>query len=122
MDALLSDTKKVLEKTDVTLDELKDAKDSLQKSFEELGQEAMKNAGAGSAPMPGGGSEQSSAGDESASDDDSKKKEEDIVDADFEVVDEEKESKWILKEASSRASLTSNLNKPKTKGIWANQK
>ena len=93
VDALLSDTKKILEKTDVTLDELKDAKDSLQKSFEELGQEAMKNAGAGSDPMPGGGSEQSSAGDDSASDDDSKKKDEDIVDADFEVVDEEKESK-----------------------------
>ena len=93
VDALLSDTKKILEKTDVTLDELKDAKDSLQKSFEELGQEALKNAGAGSDPMPGGGSEQSSAGDDSASDDDSKKKEEDIVDADFEVVDEEKESK-----------------------------
>ncbi len=93
VDALLSDTKKILEKTDVTLDELKDAKDSLQKSFEELGQEAMKNAGAGSGPMPGGGSEQSSAGDDSASADDSKKKEEDIVDADFEVVDEEKESK-----------------------------
>ena len=93
VDALLSDTKKILEKTDVTLDELKDAKDSLQKSFEELGQEAMKYAGAGSDPMPGGGSEQSSAGDDSASADDSKKKEEDIVDADFEVVDEEKESK-----------------------------
>jgi len=93
VDALLSDTKKILEKTDVTLDELKDAKDSLQKSFEELGQEAMKNAGAGSDPMPGGGSEQSFAGDDSASADDSKKKEEDIVDADFEVVDEEKESK-----------------------------
>ena len=93
VDALLSDTKKILEKTDVTLDELKDAKDSLQKSFEELGQEAMKNAGAGSDPMPGGGSEQSSAGVDSASADDSKKKEEDIVDADFEVVDEEKESK-----------------------------
>ena len=93
VDALLSNTKKILEKTDVSLDELKDAKDSLQKSFEELGQEAMKNAGAGSDPMPGGGSEQSSAGDDSASADDSKKKEEDIVDADFEVVDEEKESK-----------------------------
>ena len=93
VDALLSDTKKIIEKTDVTLDELKDAKDSLQKSFEELGQEAMKNAGAGSDPMPGGSSEQSSAGDDSASADDSKKKEEDIVDADFEVVDEEKESK-----------------------------
>ena len=54
VDGLLSDTKKVLEKTDATLSELNDAKDALQKSFEELGQEAMKNAGpgAGSGPMP----------------------------------------------------------------------
>ena len=33
VDALLSDTKKILEKTDVTLDELKDAKDSLTKKL-----------------------------------------------------------------------------------------
>ena len=93
VDGLLSDTKKVLEKTDATLSELNDAKDALQKSFEELGQEAMKNAGpgAGSGPMPG--AEEATAGGASASSDDAKKKDDDIVDADFEVVDEEKDSK-----------------------------
>ena len=93
VDGLLSDTKKVLEKTDATLSELNDAKDALQKSFEELGQEAMKNAGsgAGAGPMPG--AEDATSGGESASSDDAKKKDDDIVDADFEVVDEEKESK-----------------------------
>ena len=93
VDGLLSDTKKVLEKTDATLSELNDAKDALQKSFEELGQEAMKNAGpgAGAGPMPGAG--EATAGGESASSDDAKKKDDDIVDADFEVVDEEKEAK-----------------------------
>ena len=93
VDELLADTKKVLEKTDASLSELNDAKDALQKSFEELGQEAMKNAGpgAGAGPMPG--AEQATAGGESASSDDAKKKDDDIVDADFEVVDEEKETK-----------------------------
>ena len=93
VDGLLSDTKKVLEKTDATLSELNDAKDALQKSFEELGQEAMKNAGpgAGAGPMPGAG--EATAGGESASSEDAKKKDDDIVDADFEVVDEEKEAK-----------------------------
>jgi molecular chaperone DnaK len=93
VDGLLSDTKKVLEKTNATLSELNDAKDALQKSFEELGQEAMKNAGpgAGSGPMPG--AEEATAGGASASSDDAKKKDDDIVDADFEVVDEEKEAK-----------------------------
>jgi molecular chaperone DnaK len=93
VDGLLSDTKKVLEKTDATLSELNDAKDALQKSFEELGQEAMKNAGpgAGAGPMPG--AEEATAGGESAASDDTKKKDDDIVDADFEVVDEEKEAK-----------------------------
>tara|TARA_B100000212_G_scaffold315205_1_gene269257 strand:- start:6 stop:1925 length:1920 start_codon:yes stop_codon:yes gene_type:complete len=93
VDELLADTKKVLEKTDASLSELNDAKDALQKSFEELGQEAMKNAGpgAGTGPMPG--AEEATAGGESASSDDAKKKDDDIVDADFEVVDEEKETK-----------------------------
>lgn len=93
VDGLLADTKKVLEKTEATLSELNDAKDALQKSFEALGQEAMKNAGpgAGAGPMPG--AEEATAGGESASSDDAKKKDDDIVDADFEVVDEEKEAK-----------------------------
>ena len=93
VDRLLADTKKVLEKTDATLPELNEAKDVLQKSFEELGQQTMKNAeqGVGKDPMPGP-SDAASGGD-STSSDDAKKKDDDIVDADFEVVDEEKESK-----------------------------
>ena len=93
VDRLLADTKKVLEKTDATLPELNEAKDVLQKSFEELGKQTMKNAeqGVGKDPMPGP-SDAASGGD-STSSDDAKKKDDDIVDADFEVVDEEKESK-----------------------------
>ena len=46
IDGILADSKKVLEKQDASLTELKEAKDSLQKTFEQLGQEAMKHAGA----------------------------------------------------------------------------
>ena len=45
IDALLADTKKTLENSGSSLDELKSAKDSLQKGFEELGQEVMKSGG-----------------------------------------------------------------------------
>jgi molecular chaperone DnaK len=84
---LLSDTKKILENPDASLSELKSAKDSLQKSFEDLGQEAYKQdpSAAGSTPDP---STQSEGSADSQSD---KKKDDDIVDADFEVVDDEKE-------------------------------
>ncbi|MBT3635634.1 MAG: molecular chaperone DnaK, partial [Opitutae bacterium] len=86
VDDLLSDTKKILENPDASLSELKSAKDSLQKSFEELGQEAYKQdpSAAGSTPDPSAQAEGSA---DSQSD---KKKEDDIVDADFEVVDDEK--------------------------------
>jgi len=88
IDALLADTKKVLENTGSSLDELKSAKESLQKGFEELGQEVMK-----SGSMPGGapGGDPTSAGEPAAAEDSEKKKDDDIVDADFEVVDEENE-------------------------------
>ena len=45
IDGILSESKKVLENQDSSLAELKEAKDSLQKTFEQLGQEAMKHAG-----------------------------------------------------------------------------
>jgi molecular chaperone DnaK len=87
INSLLTDTKKVLENSESSLDELKSAKDSLQKGFEELGQEVMKSGG-----MPGADPTQNPAPESSESEDDSKKKmDEDIVDADFEVVDDEKE-------------------------------
>ena len=49
IDGILAESKKVLENQDASLPELKEAKDSLQKTFEQLGQEAMKNAGAAGA-------------------------------------------------------------------------
>jgi len=59
----------------------------LQKTFEQLGQEAMKHAGAAGADA--GPSPDSAAGQDSDSDkSDTKSKDDDIVDADFEVVDD----------------------------------
>ena len=90
IDALLADTKKVLENTGSSIDDLKSAKDSLQKGFEELGQEVMKS---GSMPRgaPGGapGGDPTAAGEPAENSE--KKKDDDIVDADFEVVDDENE-------------------------------
>jgi molecular chaperone DnaK len=87
IEALLTDTKKVIENSGSSLDELKSAKDSLQKGFEELGQEVMKTGA-----MPGGtpGGDPTTGADEPTGNSD-KKKDDDIVDADFEVVDDEKE-------------------------------
>ena len=79
---LLSDSKKVLENSDSTLDDLKQAKDKLQKSFEES-KEVMKHSGGN--PMPESDSADESTKDESSSS--SSKKDDDIVDADFEVDD-----------------------------------
>ena len=92
VDGLLSDTKKVLEKSDATLSELKSAKDSLQKGFEELGQEAYKQgaSAAGPTPEPNAQAEGSADAQSDQSQKKKKKKEDDIVDADFEVMDDEK--------------------------------
>jgi molecular chaperone DnaK len=88
IEGLLADTKKVLENAESSLQELKDAKDSLQKSFEELGKEAYKHGdpSAGADPMPEAG-----PADDSSDSSGDKKKDDDIVDADFEVVDDEKD-------------------------------
>jgi molecular chaperone DnaK len=85
IDSLLADTKKVVENTDSSLEELNSAKDTLQKGFEELGQEVMK-----SGAMPGAEAGADPATSEPAEEAE-KKKEDDIVDADFEVVDDEKD-------------------------------
>ena len=79
VEGLLSDAKKVLENEGASLAELKEAKDSLQKSFEEI---------AKAGPVPGA----SPSGDEpgAAEANEEADKEDDIVDADFEVVDDEK--------------------------------
>jgi len=89
VESLIADTKKVLENNESSLDDLKTAKETLQKSFEELGQEAMK-----SGAMPGAGSaEPNTQAEDSSSSESEKKKDDDIVDADFEVVDDEEKDK-----------------------------
>jgi molecular chaperone DnaK len=90
IETLLADTKKVLEDSNSTNDDLKKAKDTLQKGFEELGQEVMKSGG-----MPGAeGAGSPEPETDTTKKEGGKKKDDDIVDADFEVVDEEeKESK-----------------------------
>jgi molecular chaperone DnaK len=86
VEELLSDTKKILEKPDASLSELTTAKDSLQKSFEDLGQEAYKQGAATAGPNP----DPQAQSESSAESPNDKKKDDDIVDADFEVVDDEK--------------------------------
>ena len=89
VESLIADTKKVLENNESSLDDLKTAKETLQKSFEELGQEAMKSGAMPSA----GSSEPNTQAESSSSSESEKKKDEDIVDADFEVVDDEEKDK-----------------------------
>jgi molecular chaperone DnaK len=81
VEGLLSDAKKVLENEGASLAELKDAKESLQKSFDEI-------AKAGPVPGASPGGDEPNAGAAEANDE--ADKEDDIVDADFEVVDDEK--------------------------------
>lgn len=81
VEGLLSDAKKVLENEGASLAELKEAKESLQKSFEEI-------AKAGPVPGASPGGEEPDPGAGEAKDETDK--EDDIVDADFEVVDDEK--------------------------------
>jgi molecular chaperone DnaK len=86
IDGILAEAKKVLENQGASLSELKEAKESLQKTFEQLGQEAMKHAGApGAGPEAASESQSQESPDSKTSD---KDKDDDIVDADFEVVDE----------------------------------
>ena len=80
---LLVEAKKVLENQASTLSELNEAKDKMQKNFEELGKEAMKYANP-AANEDGPVEEASESTEESEP-----KKDDDIVDADFEVVDDE---------------------------------
>ncbi|MBN37448.1 MAG: molecular chaperone DnaK [Opitutae bacterium] len=83
---LLSDAKKTLDNATASLDELKTAKDALQKSFEDLGQEAYKQGASAAGPAPDAAGKAAGAADSQTAD----KQEDDIVDADFEVVDDEK--------------------------------
>ena len=88
IESLLTDSKKVLENSSASNDDLKKARETLQKGFEELGQEVMKNGG-----MPGAEAADAAGPTPEAKEaekDSSKNKDDDIVDADFEVVDDDK--------------------------------
>jgi molecular chaperone DnaK len=84
---MLADAKKVLDDQSSTPSSLKEAKQQLEKGFEELAKQAAQ-AGGGADPAAAAAAaaaEKSSGG--------KKSKEDDIVDADFEVVEDEKDEK-----------------------------
>ncbi len=84
IDGMLSDAKKVLDDQSSSPAALKDAKQKLEKGFEEIAKQAAQ-AGAGSTDPAAAAQAQSG--------DSKKSKEDDIVDADFEVVDDDNEDK-----------------------------
>jgi molecular chaperone DnaK len=88
----IASAKKVLEEQGASADILKQAKDSLLKSLEVIGKQVYENAGtAAGASDPAAAGTSTDTGNESGSDSSRGPKEEDIVEADFEVVDEDKD-------------------------------
>jgi molecular chaperone DnaK len=81
--------KKVLEEQGSSTEDLNQAKDSLLKSLEVIGKQVYENAGAAGACDPAADAS-ADTGNESVSDSSGESKDEDIVEADFEVVDEDK--------------------------------
>jgi molecular chaperone DnaK len=79
--------KKVLEEQGASTEDLKQAKDSLLKSLEVIGKQVYENAGAAGACDPAAGAS-ADTGNESGSGSSGESKDEDIVEADFEVVEE----------------------------------
>ena len=86
---MLSDAKKVLDDQSSTPSGLKEAKQKLEKGFEELAKQAAEAGGVTGDPAAAA----AAAAQAKASGGNEKSKDDDIVDADFEVVDEEKDEK-----------------------------
>ena len=84
-DDMLADAKKVLDDQSSTTSAIKEAKEKLEKGFEELAKLAAQAGGGATDPAAAAAQSQSSG--------DNKSKEDDIVDADFEVVDDENDEK-----------------------------
>ena len=84
IDGMLSDAKKVLDDQSSSPAALKEAKQNLEKGFEEIAKQAAQ---------AGTGSTDPAAEAQAQSGDSKKSKEDDIVDADFEVVDDDNEDK-----------------------------
>ena len=88
IEGMLSEAKKVLDDQSSTPAALKDAKQKLEKGFEEIAKQVAQAGG--EATDPTASAEAAAQAQSSGS---KKSKEDDIVDADFEVVDEENEDK-----------------------------
>ncbi len=84
---ILSDSKKVLDDQSATPSDLKEAKQKLEKGFEELAKQAAQTGGGTADPTADAAA---TDGNDTNRED---SKEDDIVDADFEVVDDEKTEK-----------------------------
>jgi molecular chaperone DnaK len=91
-DDMLADAKKVLDDQSSTTSAIKEAKEKLEKGFEELAKLAAQ-AGGGATDPAAAAAAAAAAGAQSQSSGDNKSKEDDIVDADFEVVDDENDEK-----------------------------
>lgn len=88
-DDILADAKKVLDDQSSTTSAIKEAKEKLEKGFEELAKLAAQAGGGATDPAAAA----AAAAAQSQSSGDNKSKEDDIVDADFEVVDDENDEK-----------------------------
>jgi len=82
---MVGDAKKVLDDQSATPSALKEAKQKLEKGFEELAKQAAQAGADPAAAAAASAQAQAKSGEKS--------NEEDIVDADFEVVDDDKEEK-----------------------------
>ncbi len=85
---MLTDAKKVLDDQSSTPSALKEAKQKLEKGFEELAKQAAKAGSGTTDPAAAAAAAQAKAANGAEN-----SKEDDIVDADFEVVDDEKDQK-----------------------------
>jgi molecular chaperone DnaK len=88
-DDMLAEAKKVLDDQSSTTSAIKEAKEKLEKGFEELAKLAAQAGGGATDPAAAA----AAAAAQSQSSGDNKSKEDDIVDADFEVVDDENDEK-----------------------------
>jgi molecular chaperone DnaK len=86
LEEAIGDAKKVLENESAAADELKPAKDKLLEVLQAVGQQVYQDA----EPAAGDSAESEASNEREDADSDKMPNEDDVVDADFEVVDEEK--------------------------------
>ena len=79
VESILAEGKKVLENQEATVEQLKEACEKIDQSFQSIAQDLYANAGAQGATQPPPGAEAAAS---------SAAKDDDVVDADFEVVDD----------------------------------